>query len=187
MIKGNSTYTFKMHEKYLIRLPETSLRLIIESQLRIVSELEKEKELLKQLMKKESKNYTIIKEFKKLPEIGDVSAITSFAIILTPTRFSSKRKLWTYCKLGISKKGTGEKVIKQNLNRRGNPLLKCMAKRAAVNAVHVEGSCFKRMYDRLASEGKTESITRISVARKIISTMYFIWLKNLKFDESYRN
>ena len=98
-----------------------------------------------------------------------------------------KEKLWTYCKLGVATKESGGKIIGQQLTKRGNSLLKYVARQSAEVNITRLNNCFTHMYNRLISRGLNPSLARTTVARKIVSTMYFMWLKNVNFDPKYIN
>lgn len=184
----DSNYTIYEYEKHINnhRIDSAS-RIIIKNLIEFLREVEKKREVIENFMKKYAKKYKVIKRFKRLPGVGDITAITFFSIIITPERFPNKEKLWSYCKLGIATKESGGKIIKQQLTRRGISLLKCVSMQSAgVNIVRLN-SCFTHMYNRLIQRGLNPSLAKITVARKIISTMYFMWLKNVKFDPKYIN
>ena len=184
----DNNYTIDEYETHInnYRIASAS-RAIIKNLIEFLRDVEKRSELIERLMKKYSKKYEVIKRFKEIPGVGDITAITFFSIIITPDRFQSKEKLWTYCKLGIATKESGGKVLGQQLTRRGNSLLKCVARQSAEVNISRLNTCFTRMYNRLISRGLNPSLARITVARKIVSTMYFMWLKNVKFDPKYIN
>jgi len=96
---------------------------IIRSLYEVLEELEKKRREFLKLMKLYSKEFRVIKEFKKIPGVGDITAITFFALIGTPKRFKTKSKLWTYCRLGIATKESGGIIYSQKLNRKRKRLL----------------------------------------------------------------
>ena len=131
--------------------------------------------------------HKIIKEFLRIPGVGPIRAITFFAIIITPSRFENKKQVWSYSGLGISTKESGGKVYSKKLNRRSNRLLKCIALQAAKSNIIQGKGPFYKMYSRHLDQGKTAKNARNTVARKILSTMYYMWLKGFKFDAEYIN
>jgi transposase len=186
-IKTDKVYSLNHQAKYIKMIEDRSSRVIITSLLNVLSEVNIQKELVKKLMKTKAKKYRVITEFKRIPGVGDITAITFFALIITPERFKSKEKLWSYCKLGISTKESGGTILAQKLTRRGNPLLKCSILQAVLKSINLSNSCFRQMYLRLIGRGLQPNIARITVGRKMLSTMYYIWLKGLKFDPAYIN
>lgn len=178
-------YTPAVHAAYLEQLRSDSLRSIITGLLRIVNEIEKETREILQILREDSKKYLMLKNFMQIPGVGVITALTFFALIMTPERFNSKERLWSYCKIGIATSQSGGRIYRQCLTRRGNPLLKNVLIQASLKGIHTQDSCLSRMYDRLTSRGLSPALARITVARKIASTMYYIWLKKCSFDPAY--
>jgi transposase len=53
-------------------------------------------------MTRMAKQFPEIALFQQVPGVGVIGACRFSGYIQTPHRFSSKRKLWRYCRLGIS-------------------------------------------------------------------------------------
>ena len=176
-------FEFHIHNDRL----DSASRVILKNLIELLREVEIRSGVIERLMKKYSKKYKVIKRFKELPGVGNITAITFFSLIITPDRFPSKEKLWTYCKLGVATKESGGKIIGQQLTKRGNSLLKYVARQSAEVNITRLNNCFTHMYNRLISRGLNPSLARTTVARKIVSTMYFMWLKNVNFDPKYIN
>ena len=189
---GITTNTKKLYSKryykdFIDQLKSSSSRFIIMSLMRSLYRSKMEADRIKKAMIMKSRRYEIIKEFIKIPGVGHVIAITFFAIVITPGRFGYKKKLWSYSGLGISTKESGGKVYSKKLNRRSNRLLKCAALQATRSNIMQGKGPFYRMYTKLLNQGITEKNARHTVARKIVSTMYYMWLKGFKFDAEYIN
>jgi len=185
-IRGRNRHVKSGREEYMKGIDDAS-GYIIRSLYEVLEELEKKRKEFLKLMKLYSKEYRVIKEFKKIPGVGDITAITFFALIGTPKRFKTKSKLWTYCRLGIATKESGGIIYSQKLNHKGHSLLKCVALQATTASINKQDSCFQKMYYRLLERGLSPKLARITIARKIISTMYYIWLKGFTFDEKFIN
>jgi len=126
-------------------------------------------------MKRLARRYPEIKEFKKIPGIGPVGAITFDAFVQTPDRFPDKRKLWCYCRLGIiDRSSDGKPLGYQRLDRSGVGELKSMSYRAWLNAQRSDNEV-RQFYH--ASLQRTHSAThaRLNTQRKIIAVMYGVW------------
>jgi hypothetical protein len=82
------------------------------------------------------RKYPEIKQFKKIPGIGDISAHIFDAFIQTPDRFANRSKLWRYCRMGVTDRSSDNKPLGyKKLDRSGIPEIKgllCQAWMAAL-------------------------------------------------------
>lgn len=123
-----------------------------------------------------SRRYPEIARFRKLPGIGLVHACTIYALIDTPFRFPTKRKLWTYSGLGLTDKGSGGKKMPTHLNKSCNRLLKGTIKRAVESALQARDNAFKAQYQRLIyDKGILPHRATLTVARSMLATIYAMW------------
>lgn len=126
-------------------------------------------------MKRLARRYPEIKEFKKIPGIGPIGAITFDAFVQTPDRFPDKHTLWRYCRLGIiDRSSDGKPLGYKRLDRSGVGELKSMSYRAWLNAQRSDNEV--RQFYR-ASLQRTHSAVhaRLNTQRKIIAAMYGVW------------
>jgi len=131
------------------------------------------------------RKYPEIQEFKKIPGIGDIGALTFDAYIQTPDRFTKKSTLWRYCKLGITDRSSDNKPLGyKRLDKAGNSELKAMSYRAYMGAMRVKRENEVRLFFE-ASLMRTHSSTkaRLNTQRKILSVMHGVWIKR----EGYRS
>ena len=96
----------------------------------IIKKFENEKEKIVKQLKKISKNNATLKLLKKIPGIGFIYGITLIGIIVTPERFATKRKLWSYAGFSIVKKGSAGKYMPPHLSNNYNRILKNVTKQA---------------------------------------------------------
>ena len=107
--------------------------------------------------------------------------------IQTPHRFSSKRKLWRYCRLGISQRSSDGKLLgRPALDRTGHGRLKDVARKAFDAALRCqEENGLKRAYAQALEKTQNTSHARLTVMRKIVSVMHAMWIDNTSYrDES---
>lgn len=91
-----------------------------------------------QLLKKTAKRYPIVSKLSdKFPGIGLINAATFVALIDTPYRFATVKKVWTYCGLGLDCRSSGLKAGKPRLTSRGNRMLKYILKQATITAINM--------------------------------------------------
>ena len=85
----------------------------------------------KLLMLRVAQSFPEIKLFRTAPGIGPIGACRFSAYIHTPQRFSSKRKLWKYCRLSVSHRSSNGKPLRRpKLDYSGCGRLKDVARKA---------------------------------------------------------
>ncbi len=193
---------------YGLRIPRRALRnLAVRSQW--VAEL-KEKDLAEQLellwigfdatakqarmakkqLIRHSKDYEIVRYWSEVPGIALIRATTMLAYLDTPWRFSSEKKLWKYCGIGLQRTASGtDKYGKANLGKLKlawavNRRLKDVVSGAAMSAINQKYNIFAHEYERMLANGLTQSNARHAVARKMLSVLWAMWKTMSRFDES---
>jgi transposase len=118
-----------------------------------------------------------------VPGVGLIHASTISAIIETPHRFANKKKVWMYAGIGLTERGSGDKVYSTHLTRELNRPLKNAIKKATEAAIHGNDNPFMRQYLRLTIEqGVPSHKAKLTVARSLLSALYIIWKKGEKYD-----
>jgi transposase len=116
---------------------------------------------------------------KSFPGIGLVNAATFVALIDTPSRFATVKKLWTYCGLGLDARSSGLKSPRPQLTRRGNRLLKYMLKQATITATKQSGpNRYQDWYAQATKKGREDHKVVLTCARKLAKDMWLLWRKN---------
>ena len=137
-----------------------------------------------------SQSYPIISYWKDLPGIGPIRAITLFAYLDTPWRFSSPKKLWKYCGIGLRRFTSGSdkqgcpKPGNLRLFRGSNRKLKDSIMGAALSAIGQSNNQFANHYQKMVRNGVTLSNARHTVARKMLTVMWGMWKTNSRYNES---
>ncbi len=104
----------------------------------------------KLLMLRAAQAFSEIKLFRTVPGVGPIGACRFSAYVHTPQRFSSKRKLWKYCRLSVSQRSSNGKPLRRpRLDRSGYGRLKDVSRKAFEVAVHArQDNGFKRAYQQ---------------------------------------
>ena len=102
----------------------------------------------KLLMLRAGQAFPEIKLFRTVPGIGPIGACRFSAYIHTPQRFSSKRKLWKYCRLSVSHRSSnGRPLRRPKLDRSGCGRLKDVSRKAFDASVRsAKDNGFKHTY-----------------------------------------
>lgn len=129
------------------------------------------------------KRYTEIRELIKMPGVGPVGVHIFDAFIQTPDRFTTKQKLWRYCRLGIVERSSdGKPLGYRKLDRAGNGELKAMSFRTFQAAMRTSESNEVRQFYELSLE-RTHNHThaRLNTQRKILAVLLSIWKRRVAY------
>jgi transposase len=126
-----------------------------------------------------TREYRLLKE---IPGIGPIIAAIFVAVIDTPHRFDTKRKLWSYAGLGVRVRQSGDpSKAHHGGSRTGNRLLKYAAMMAAKSAA-LGNNRFGEHYSKLIVDGVPMPMARKTIARSILATAWSMW----KTGSAYR-
>ncbi len=139
----------------------------------------------KQLMLEAAKQFPEVKLLQSAPGVGIIGACRFVAYIQTPHRFSNKRKLWRYCRLGITKRSSDGKLLAHpRLDINGCGSLKDVSRKAFEAAVRCEkNNSFKRAFEQSLANTGDKIHARLTVQRKIVACLRAMWLNNQPYDE----
>jgi transposase len=141
------------------------------------------------LMLRAAQAFPEIKLLRTVPGIGPIGACRFSAYIHTPSRFSSKRKLWKYCRLSVSHRSSNGKPLRRpRLDYSGCGRLKDVSRKAFEAALRTRAdNGFKRTYQRALETTHDKTHARLTVQRKIVSTLRAMWLRRTPYcDELTR-
>ncbi len=130
------------------------------------------------LMLRAAQAFPEIKLFRTAPGVGPIGACRFSAYIHTPNRFSTTRKLWKYCRLSVSHRSSNGKPLRRpRLDRCGCGRLKDVSRKAFDVAIRSrQDNGFKRAYQRALETTHDATHARLTVQRKIVSTLRAMWL-----------
>ena len=177
--KGQTVYLKKYQSEWIRKLPENPIVFLMVKQL--LAQLEKIEQGIQETVKtikKQSQKYPEIKVFRKIPGIGHIHSATISAILETPHRFATKKKVWKYAGFGLVKKQSSTKTYSEKLTQNHNRLLKFTIKQAVQAAIKSKDNQFRRHYLHYVLEKKvSEKKACVNVARSLLATLWAIWRK----------
>jgi transposase len=137
------------------------------------------------LMVRAAQAFPEIKLLRTVPGVGPIGACRFSAYIHTPQRFSSTRKLWKYCRLSVSHRSSNGKPLRRpRLDYSGCGRLKDVSRKAFEVAVRLRtDNGFKRTYQRALETTHDKTHARLTVQRKIVSTLRAIWLTRTPYHD----
>jgi transposase len=139
------------------------------------------------LMLRAAGSFPEVELFKAVPGIGPIGACRFSAYVQTPHRFSNVRKLWRYCRLGVSRRTSDGKLLSRpRLDRAGCGRLKDVTRKAFEAALRRrDDNAFKRACERALESTHDKTQARLSVQRKFVSVLRAMWLTQTPYrDES---
>jgi transposase len=119
------------------------------------------------------------------PGVGQITACRFVAYVQTPQRFSNKRKLWRYARLGITRReSNGKRLAHPHLDPAGCGSLKDVSRKIfeAARRTKTDNS-FKRFFENALDNTKNSVHARLSAQRKILATLRAMWQANQPYHD----
>ncbi len=192
---GKSVYTEKGREPYLTMLPDATLAATktLYAQYDAVQEIRRKAE---KALIDEARKHSIYKVLESCPGLGPIRVAQLISIVVSPTRFRTKRLFWSYCGLGIvvrsssdwvqNKNGTWDRSVVQKtrgLNQNHNHTLKQIFKGAATTVIaQLATDPLNHDYQRLVKAGTKPNLAKVTLARKIAAIALSMWKSKEKYD-----
>lgn len=183
IIRDRRVFTESGRKKVLEQVTSAEIRMTICQLFDVLDHTIAAQEAALKLMLDAAKAFPEIELFKAVPGMGPIGACRFSAYIQTPHRFSNVRKLWRYCRLGVSQRSSdGKPIGRRRLDISGNGRLKDMSRKAFEAARRSKkDNAFKRAYERSLSSTHNETHARLSVQRKIVAVLRAVWLNHTPY------
>lgn len=182
---GKTVFMDSYQEEWFSKLDkEPQAQLIIKQLLEQFKCVENNIEAIRKKIIEQAKTYTEINLFRDIPGIDWIHAATFSALIENPYRFSTKKKLWVYAGIGISKKGSSKIVYKEGSNLNYNRILKYSLYQAVHIAITSKGSFFQQKYIYLTLNGKDQKRAFLHICRNLLTIIWTIWKTGEKYREN---
>lgn len=185
IVHNSSPFTAKGFKSLLALVSSAEMRkAILQLYRMLVHTLEVRDQALK-LMLQASRKFPETKLFRGVPGVGPIGAARFSAYVQTPHRFSNKRKLWRYCRLGVCYRSSdGKRLSHPKLDMAGCGPLKDVARKAFEVALQSKtDNQFKRAYERALASTHDKTHARLTVMRKIVSVLRAMWLTNSPYQD----
>ena len=133
-----------------------------------------------------SRQFAEVKLLQTAPGVGIITACKFVAHLQTPKRFSNKRQLWRYCRLGVTRReSNGKRLSYPRLDRSGVGSLKDVSRKIFEAALRTKkDNLFKRAFETSLAETKNKVHARLSTQRKILAALRAMWIKMQPFADS---
>jgi transposase len=175
--QGKAVYSVQGRQGVLQQVRYPTARAVLKQLYVLLDETLQQQHRALELMRKESQQYPEIQRFQEVPGVGLISACQFSAYVQTPHRFSNKRKLWRYSQLGITDRSSdGKPLGRKRLDRNGNGRLKKMTRVVFTAAMRTKNdNAFRRTYQATLSRTHESTHARLTVQRKVLSTLRAMW------------
>lgn len=186
IVHNAAPFTEKGCKQVLARVPSAAMRGAIRQLYKLLVHTLEVRDQAYAAMIKAGRQFPEIKLFQEgVPGIGPIGAARFSAYVQTPHRFSNKRKLWRYCRLGISYRSSdGQPLSHPRLDRAGcGPLKDVIRKAFEVSVNSKDDNQFKRAYEQALASTHDKTHARLTVMRKIVSVLRAMWLTNTPYQD----
>ena len=183
IVSGARLFSATGRKEVLARIESQELRTAIAQLYAVLDQSVVTQNQARLLMLRAAQTFPEIKLFRTAPGVGPIGACRYSAYIHTPNRFSTTRKLWKYCRLSVSHRSSNGKPLRRpRLDRCGCGRLKDVSRKAFDAAVRSrQDNGFKRAYQRALETTHDATHARLTVQRKIVSTLRAIWINQTPY------
>jgi transposase len=185
IVSGERLYSKSGRKAVLGAVKSSAVRAAISQLYAVLDQSVESQTEAKLLMLRTAQAFPEIKLLRTAPGVGPIGACRFSAYIHTPSRFSSTRKLWKYCRLSISHRSSNGKPLRRpRLDRFGCGRLKDVSRKAFEAAMRErKNNGFKRAYQHALEFTHDATQARLTVQRKIVSTLRAIWINQTPYSD----
>src|SRR5579875_487217 len=194
---GERVYNPRHREQWLRKITPASVRHRAEIYYEQLDALVRLLQQARREILAEGKKHQAWKLLRSIPSLGPIRAALLVAIVQTPHRFRTKRRLWKYSGLGVvTQTSADHQYVDGQLQRSKKPAfvrgldpahnhhLKDVFKSAAIQASTTKGP-FQDFNQALVAKGMRPEMARLTLARKMATMSWMIWRKGVAFDAKY--
>jgi transposase len=176
--RGKQVFTVKGREQALVQVIKPEMRLALTQLYAVLDQTRQSQREAQRLMVRTAKEFPEVALFQQVPGIGIIGACRFSAYVQTPHRFSSKRKLWRYCRPGVSeRRSDGKRLGGVSLDRAGCGALKNVSRKAfEIARRRPQSNAIKRAYEQALERTHNAVHARLCVQRKIIAILRAMWI-----------
>jgi len=189
---GAGVYSPDERKDWLAKLDNAAVRARAATQWEELDLVERLKEEVAEDLVAEARKHADTRILKTVPGFGPIRAAVTLGVAGTPHRFRTRKQFWGYCGLAVVTSTSGEyeivdgrvyktkkRPLVRGLNYNYNRAMKAVFKGAAKT---VTDGVWKSRFEAMMAEGVTESLARLTLARKIASIALAVWKKGERYD-----
>src|SRR5436190_9780376 len=189
IVRGEELFSARGRQAVLEQVKSPVVRTAIKQLYAVLDQSMASQTEAQMLMLRAAQALPEIRIMRTAPGVGPIGACRFSAYIHTPQRFSSTRKLWKYCRLSVSHRSSNGKPLRRpRLDRMGCGRLKDVSRKTFEAALRRrDNNGFKRAYQRALETTHDATRARLTVQRKIVSTLRAMWINQTPYcDELMR-
>jgi transposase len=185
IVRGERLFSITGRKAVLSAVKSVQVRTAIKQLYAVLDQSIESQTEARLLMLRAAQAFPEIKLFQTAPGMGPIGACRFSAYVHTPQRFSSRQKLWKYCRLSVSHRSSNGKPLRRpRLDRCGCGRLKDVTRKAFEAALRThQDNGFKRAYRRSLEQTHDAIHARLTVQRKIVSTLRAMWINQTPYDD----
>jgi len=185
IVRGEQLFSATGRKAVLAAVKSVAVRTAISQLYAVLDQSLESQTEARLLMRRAAQAFPEVRIFETAPGVGPIGACRFSAYIHTPQRFSSTRKLWKYCRLSVSHRSSNGKPLRRpRLDRNGCGRLKDMTRKAFEAALRThQDNGFQRAYRRALATTHDQTHARLTVQRKIVSTLRAMWISQTPYDD----
>jgi transposase len=189
IVRGEGLFSSKGRKAVLAEVKSVAVRTAIKQLYAVLDQSIESQTEARLLMRRAAQAFPEIRILQTAPGVGPIGACRFSAYIHTPSRFSSTRKLWKYCRLSVSHRSSNGKPLRRpRLDRNGCGRLKDVTRKAFEAALRTQyDNGFKRAYLRALETTHDRTHARLTVQRKIASTLRAMWINQTPYHDESRH
>ncbi len=180
-ISGSKAYT---DPELVQKLPTRTQRFVAKPLLQQIELLESHKEVYQKKFVQNMKRFREMRLIKGIPGFGPVFTNQVVGIVVSPWRFATKYKFFSYAML-VKHRQMSDGVAYGERKAYGNIQLKSIFKMATKVVLSSENA-FKRKYQQMILEGASQKAASNAVCRSLAATVLGVWKSGKKYDDHYR-
>lgn len=117
-----------------------------------------------------------------VPGVGPITALTFTSSVEDPHRFARSEDVGAYAGLAPRRSQSGERDVKGNISKAGDPMLRRSLYEAAnIMLCRVQRPFALQQWGQKIAEAKGNKRARIAVARKLAVLLHSLWLNETEF------
>jgi transposase len=183
IVRGERVFSARGRQPILAEVKSVQVRTAIKQLYAVLDQSLESQAASERLMRRAAQALPEIRIMRTAPGIGPIGACRFSAYVHTPQRFGSTRKLWKYCRLSVSHRSSNGKPLRRpRLDRSGCGRLKDVSRKAFEAALRrKDNNGFKRAYYRALQQTHDATHARLTVQRKIVSTLRAMWINQTPY------
>lgn len=181
LVRGSRVYS---DPKMIQKLSTKTQKFVAKPLFYQLAILDQHKELYQKKFKQNFRRYKEMRLIKSIPGFGETNTNQIVGLVVSPWRFATKYKFFSYAML-VKHKQISDGVSYGQKRVYGQSQLKAIFRMAALAAMKSDNA-FKRKYQQMILNGGNQKAAFNAVSRSLAATVLGIWKSGKKYDDHYQ-